>query len=154
MGSWVPAAPRPWRAASGAAASVNAFTAAAGPGREAGYFCRSNRKKPTGKRKSLTHALELGLGTRGSGTAIKGFSLCEWPTALSLAREFRHQSRVPTLSSAGAARRQSCFWVGPAGISHISPVKSISCASAKPLSFNTHSQHCKTPVPWVSDMLK
>lgn len=57
-GSWLPA--------SKATGSVNAFTSAPVPGKEVSYFCKSNRKKPTGKRKNLTYALELSVETRGN----------------------------------------------------------------------------------------
>lgn len=40
-----------WLAASEATGSVNALTSAPVPGKEVIYFCKSNRKKPTGKRK-------------------------------------------------------------------------------------------------------
>lgn len=46
--------------------SLNAFTAAPVPGKELGYFCQSKREEPTGERKGLTHAPELGAETRGN----------------------------------------------------------------------------------------
>lgn len=72
-----------WLAASEATGSVNALTSAPVPGKEVIYFCKSNRKKPTGKRKKSDARTRAQLWSP-EGPCLKPCSFHEWLAAMNL----------------------------------------------------------------------